>query len=95
MVPFQGKGILFAFPARLFAVKFVFSAATRISVSSPPPPPFFGSQVQFCAVDDSWTHLALFSLKMCWAAILPCSATSITLAELKRFAFIAVLLAQY
>ena len=37
MVPFHGKGILFAFPARLFAVKFVFSAATRISVSNAPP----------------------------------------------------------
>jgi hypothetical protein len=94
VVPFQGKGILFAFPARLFAVKFVFSAATRISVSNAPPP-FFGSQVQVCAVDHSCTRPALFALKMCWTAILPCSATSKTLAELKRFAFIAVLLAQY
>ncbi len=91
VVPFQGQGILIAFHSCLFAVILVFLDATRVSVSNAPPP-FFWPQLQVCSVGDALTHSTLLGLKMCWATMPPCSATTITLAALKIFLFLSVLL---
>ncbi len=56
------------------------------------PPPCFWPQLQVCSVGDALTHSTLLGLKMCWATMPPCSATTITFAALKIFLFLSVLL---